>query len=114
MFAYSDVPRWSRRTHIIVAVGAALVFVVLAASYLWQFKKLADLDDYQNGYAVGTLWRVNEQGTARCDNAGMQLYAQSPRRQPGYNAFVAGCHDGQQGNEALSWWELRARIVSYD
>jgi hypothetical protein len=114
-YAYANLSPWSWRARLFVIAASLAVLLVVAAVYVWHHYKLAALDDYRSGHALGSLWRLEEEAERDCKKSGTLLYGantmESPRS-PGYPAFVAGCQDGLRGEPAVSWWDLRSRYVS--
>lgn len=93
-----------------------MVGLVSALTYAWwKYEKVFLYDDYQSGYALGELWRIDDAPPSRhneCAAASFKLYPTSgdhPFGAPGRLGFVAGCEDGFAGI-ASSGWNLRSRI----
>jgi len=94
---------------VVLAVVTLSLATVSAAGAVAQYLRLTVLDDYHDGYALGTQWRAEGERRADCNAAMSAIYG--PREDDrGWNAFLVGCEDARSGASAVPWYSLRGHL----
>jgi hypothetical protein len=95
---------------VILAIGA-----VLAGYAGYRHFRLASLDDYRDGYAVGATWRDNGvHGDCLTTMESRYGGGSWTDRSDGWGEFMVGCQDGLAGEQEAAWYQLRDRLWGTD
>ena len=93
---------------IVVSVAVLVVAVVVGTREMAQYLRLGALDDYRDGYQMGSEW--THRGASDCQEVMTTRYG-DPWEDHGWNAFVVGCRDAVEGRDAATWYSLRGRLA---
>ena len=94
-----------------ISIVVLVVGALLAGYAGYRYFRLSSLDDYRDGYAIGSNWRDNP-GQGDCLTTMESRYGGGSwtARSDGWGEFMVGCQDGFAGEQEAAWYQLRDRL----